>query len=165
MQQNYKSRIWVRRTAYVAVWFRKQWLFQLNKRSRLYTRWSHQHRCQGRIYPQRGPCSEKMWGPFTSKKTGDFFGHYSRCSLGGRHYFGISGMQKIRRCFCGAAFLWGPCSVACLNPPRTVVASCVFPACRNINDDTRWPNLFRSRLFAAAWLKDSQRSNTTSSTP
>ena len=37
------------------------------------------------------------------------------------HYFGISGMQTIRRSFCGAPFLWGPLfgrtCWTCLNPP------------------------------------------------
>jgi len=54
-----------------------------------------------------------MWGLsliFPGKNWRPFFAHHSR-SLGGvAHYFGISAMQKIRRSFCGAPILWGPCS-------------------------------------------------------
>ena len=75
---------------------------------------------QGRIYPQRGPCSKKMWGPSPRKK----LAITGRVSAVNSHFPEklatflllimvlslpiISGMQNIRRSFCGAPFLWGP---------------------------------------------------------
>ena len=50
-----------------------------------------------------------------------FFAHYSRCSLRGAYYFGVSGMQKKSPLFLWAPFLWGPLfgrtCWTCLNPP------------------------------------------------
>ena len=86
--------------------------------------WREEDIRNGRIYPQRGPCSEKNVGPFTSKKLATFlvitvrrlsgvsspaklttfFAHYSR-GLPIIWYFGHA--KKFAAAFAGAPFLWG----------------------------------------------------------
>ena len=102
--------------------------------------------------PSAGPCSEKMWGPFTWKKlatffihhrprascqfswkTSDLFAHYSRCSLRGCPLFRYFGSAKnsplllLRPLFVGA--LVRP---NMLNMPKSAAAG-------NLHKRTSWP--------------------------
>jgi len=76
-----------------------------------------------------GPVQKKMWGPlhlfFSRKKLATFFCSSPSFTRGVAHYFGISGMQKIRHSFCGGPFLSGSLFArtcwTCLNPPLVVI--------------------------------------------
>ena len=66
--------------------------------------------------PSAGPCSEKC-GALHLEKTGDLF---LLITLVVAHYFGISGMQKIRRSFCGGPlFVGAPVRPNMLNMPKS----------------------------------------------